>query len=112
MNADWQPICGETPVDDLSHLRNRSRNTRSEVAQDEAKNIRKAVVKLLASKPNIRTAPFNYSWMLKVHRLMFCDVWTWAGKVRQSDTQIGVTHSLIGERLGSLVLDIAAWNDS
>jgi fido (protein-threonine AMPylation protein) len=111
MTNDWQPIDGETPVDDLSYLKNKSRKTRRQVAEDEAENIRKAVVKLLASKPSSRTAPFDYPWMLNVHRLMYGDVWTWAGEIRQIDLQLGISHALIGERLGGLALDIAHWDD-
>jgi len=111
MKNDWTPIPGETPIDDLSGLKNKLRKSRREVAEDEAENIRKAIVKLLATKPTQRSAPFDYVWMLKVHRLMFGNVWTWAGDLRHTETSIGVAPERIGEQLGGLALDIAVWDD-
>jgi Fic-DOC domain mobile mystery protein B len=111
MKNDWTTIPGETPIDDLSGLKNKQRKSRREVAEDEAENIRQAIVKFLATKPTQRSAPFDYAWMLKVHRLMFGNVWTWAGELRQTETSIGAAPERIGEQLGGLCLDISHWDD-
>jgi Fic-DOC domain mobile mystery protein B len=108
MTHEWQPIPGETPIDP-SFLEDRSILTRSQLCVAEAENIRRAVVKYLAARPSKRKAPFTYAWMLRLHREMFCDVWQWAGVVRTIDLQIGVPWPLIGQALGGLALDIAAW---
>src|SRR5258708_6326763 len=108
---DWTRIPDETPFD-LSFLKDKSIKTRSALATAEAENIRAATVKFLAGTPTTRTAPFTYAWMLQVHKVMFCDVWQWAGQVRQEDVSTGCPHGLIGERLGGLVLDIKAWTSS
>jgi Fic-DOC domain mobile mystery protein B len=112
MIDEWQPIDGETPIDDLSHLIDKSIRTRSELNIVEAENIRKAVVKYLAAKPNSRTAPFTDTWMRKVHESMFGDVWTWAGEARTSNTIIGCDWTLIGQELANLSLDVQAWTDT
>lgn len=112
MTNEWPTIEGETPIDDLSFLRDRSSiRTRDDLNKAEADNVRKAHLKYLGGVPTKRTAPFTYDWMLSVHKAMFCDVWKWAGKLRQVDTQIGAPHHLIGERLGGLEMDIAAWQE-
>ncbi|HYW79243.1 MAG TPA: hypothetical protein VE890_06670, partial [Thermoguttaceae bacterium] len=78
MNQLWETIEGETPIDP-SHLKDRTIRTRVELNRAEAENIRKAVVKYLAGKPNRRLAPFDFSWFCHLHADMFCDVWKWAG---------------------------------
>ena len=108
MTMEWLPIEGETPID-LSHLKDKSIRTRAALNEAEAENIRQAVVRFLAMKPSKKKAPFTYDWLLKVHKSMFCDVWEWAGKTRMVDTNIGTRWQLIGQELGGLVLDIAAW---
>jgi len=105
----WTPIPGETPIDDLSFLKVEGITTRNELSVHEAENIRKATVYFLAEKPNRKSASFSYDWMLNVHERMFCDVWEWAGQVRQQNLSIGMEPHLIGQALGGLVLDIEAW---
>ena len=80
--SDWRPIPGETPIDP-SGLRDRSITTRVELNRAEALNITKAYVKYLAAVPSKRMAPFDYAWLLRLHKEMFCDVWKWAGQPRQ-----------------------------
>ena len=80
--GDWRPIHGETPIDP-SGLRDRSITTRSELNRAEALNIMKAHLKYLAATPTKRMAPFDYTWLLRVHKEMYCDVWKWAGQPRQ-----------------------------
>ncbi|MDC0934639.1 Fic family protein [Pirellulales bacterium] len=54
-------------------------------------------------------APFNYNWLLKVHREMFGDVWKWGGETRMSDLNLGVKHFLIPQLVGALVLEFEQW---
>ena len=109
MNNEWAPIPGETPLDDLSGLRDKSISTRVQLAIAEEQNILQAHQKYLSGRPNRRTAPFTYAWMLRVHREMFGKVWKWAGQVRTTEKNIGIPAANIGQELGGLCLDIEAW---
>lgn len=102
-------VAGETPIDPTG-LKNRGAiTTRRELAVAEARNISKAFLKYLASKPSSRSAPFDYEWMLQLHAEMFGDVWDWAGSIRAHDLTIGVHHHQIRGQLATLVGDMEAW---
>ncbi|MEX1041282.1 MAG: Fic family protein [Pirellulaceae bacterium] len=105
----WTPIPGETPINDLSFLKVKGISTRRELNVHEAENIRKAALLFLAEGPTRKSAPFTYDWMLHVHKIMFGDVWEWAGQVRRQNLSIGVEYYMIGQELGGLALDIDAW---
>ena len=106
---NWEPISGETPIDP-SDLRNRGAiRSRAELAVAEAENIRQAVVKYLSARPNSRTAPFDYSWFLRLHREMFGEVWKWGGVIRTRDLNIGDRHYQLRDRLFALVGDLEYW---
>lgn len=108
---DWRTIPGETPIDP-SHLKDRSITTRLELYRAEALNIRKAHVKYLAATPSKRLAPFDYSWLLRLHQEMYGDVWTWAGQLRQEDLNLGVTWSQVSEQVFALIEDLHCWGKS
>ncbi len=105
MSDAWESIDGETQVDP-SYLKIKSIKTRNDLSRYEAENIRKAIAKYLVARPSSRLAPFNYSWLLKLHGEMFCDVWEWAGQARKVDLTLGISWHKIGEQLGGLVLSI------
>lgn len=102
---------GETPIDDISGLRIKGISTRSQLNAAEAENILKAMLKYLAGRPSRRIARFDVSWMLKLHREMFCDVWSWAGEMRTRELNIGVPFYQIRPELQSLADDLATWRD-
>ena len=105
----WQTLPGETPIDDISGLKVKGITTRSELNKVEAENIRKVVVKYLAAKPSRRAARFDLRWVLHLHLEMFGDVWTWAGRVRSSATNIGVAPRDIEVSLKNLMDELALW---
>jgi Fic-DOC domain mobile mystery protein B len=107
----WQSIPGETPIDP-SYLKDRSITNRAELHREEALNIRKAFVKYLAGMPSIRQAPFDYNWLLRLHKEMFGDVWKWAGQLRQIDLNIGVNWLFINEQIYALTQDLPVWAES
>ena len=74
----WKSIPGETPID-VSGLKVSGVTNRSQLSVFEAENIRKAIVKYLGGSLTRRTAKFDLSWMLKLHREMYGDVWDWLG---------------------------------
>lgn len=104
--------CDETPID-LSALLLRvkaSVGSRRDLNIVEAENIRHAVVKYLAGRPSRKKAPFTFDWVCKLHREMFGDVWTWAGKIRTVELNLGPPPHQVGPGLMSLVADLAAWD--
>src|SRR4051812_20939220 len=81
--------------------------TRRQLRQDEADNIRRAVVKYLSRRPTRAQAPFSPQWALALHREMFGDVWSWAGQPRRwDDPSDGVCHLAIGIALAELMEDL------
>jgi Fic-DOC domain mobile mystery protein B len=109
--GDWPAIPGETPIDP-SHLKDRSITTRLELCRAEALNIRKAYVKYLAATPSTRLAPFDYAWLLRLHKEMYCDVWRWAGQPRQGDLNLGVHWRHVSEQVLALTRDLPRWRES
>ncbi len=102
--AVWNPIPGETPIDDVSGLKIKGITTRRELNAFEAENIQRAVLKYLSRKPMRRSARFDFVWSLKLHREMFGNVWRWAGQTRKSDTSIGVPWGQVDAMLYSLLV--------
>lgn len=105
----FEPIPGETPIDDISGLIPRSITTRQQLSTVEAENILKAVVHYLASQPSRRKAPFTLAWCLKLHKQMFGDVWKWAGELRQCELNLGVQVYRIQTDLATLLDDLHYW---
>jgi Fic-DOC domain mobile mystery protein B len=105
----FEPIPGETPIDDISGLKIRGITTRAELNEFEARNIAKVALKYLAARPSARSAKFDFDWCLQLHKEMFGDVWDWAGKLRTEDLSIGVKFYLIQEQLAALLQDLASW---
>ncbi len=103
---------GQTPLDDLSGLRLKDVRTRAQLDAAEAENIRRAIIKYFAAAPSLRTAPFDYPWVLRLHREMFGDVWTWAGQLRRAETNIGALPHRIEGELHGLLHDLPAWSES
>lgn len=104
----WRVVAGETPID-RSHLKDCSITTRRELCRAEALNIAKAFVKYLSAAPAKKFTPFDYSWLLRLHKEMFCDVWMWAGKPRQENLTMGVDWPLVPEQILSLTRDLPSW---
>lgn len=105
-------IPGQTPLDDLSGLRIKSIRTTAELNAAEAENIRKAVMKYLATRPSKRAARFDLAWLRTLHEEMFGDVWAWAGEFRRHETNIGVPPREIEIGLHNLLEDLRAWEAS
>jgi Fic-DOC domain mobile mystery protein B len=106
------PIPGQTPLDDISGLRIRSITTTGELNAAEAENVRRAVLKYTTTKLTRRSARFDLRWMLKLHKEMFGEVWSWAGTLRKGQTNIGSPPHLIEIELHTLIEDLRAWEAS
>lgn len=104
----WGTLPGETPIDP-SGMKVKGIVNRGQLNKAEAANIRKAVVKYLGGRLRRRTAPFDFSWSLKLHKEMLGDVWEWAGQLRTSDVNIGPSWHQVEVQLYRLFDDLALW---
>lgn len=109
--AVWKSIPGETPIDDISGLKLKGVTIRAQLNDVEARNIRKAVMRYLATKPSRRQAPFTLEWCYKLHRQMFDEVWRWAGQRRSTELNIGVPPHRIDVDLKNLMDNLAFWRE-
>lgn len=76
----------------------------------EAENIRRAFLAHVIDPP-ADPPPFDYSYLLGLHRDMFGDVWDWAGTLRTSDVNIGLPWRQVETRLFELTLSLGYWAD-
>lgn len=105
---------GETPLlpDAKEGLRDPGIRTLQQLSVAELRNNHAAATKYLASRPNKRTAPFTFEWMLELHREMFGDVWEWAGTIRPRELNIGSPPFAIAQHLAELAEDAGHWATS
>lgn len=107
----WKTLPGETPIDDISGLRIKGIATRPQLNAVEAENVLKATLKYLSSRPSRRSARFDVAWLLKLHREMFGDVWSWAGEIRACDLNIGIPFQQVRQELHVLADDLMTWRE-
>jgi len=105
---DFEYPEGATPIDAneiegllLTHI-----TTRAELDRWEQDNINEALAWVEERKP---TDILNESFMKMLHNKMFCNVWKWAGKFRQSGKNIGVPWYNISIELKKLCEDVEYW---
>ena len=108
---DTTKIKGATYADDISGLKLDVSKpyTMQDIYLHEAKNITKATLRYLSAKPDKKSAPFDYEWLLTLHQEMFGDVWDWAGKIRQVELSIGVKAYIVSTEIKKLVDDLEFW---
>ena len=99
---------GATPLDPneidgllLTHI-----TTRSELDRWEQDNINEALAWLEQRNPK---DILNESFMKRLHKRMFGNVWRWAGKFRQSEKNLGVPFYQISVELKKLCDDVEYW---
>ena len=99
---------GATPIDAneiegllLTHI-----TTRAELDRWEQDNINETLAWVEERKP---TDILNESFMKLLHNKMFCNIWKWAGKFRQSEKNIGVPWYKISIELKTLCEDVEYW---
>ena len=109
--SGWAPIEGETPLDDLSQLKDQQVTTRQQLNVLEARNILKATIRYLAKPPTVRQAPFDLAWAKRLHGEMFGDVWAWAGKTRTVELNLGPPAFQVEAALQDLLDDLKTWQD-
>lgn len=85
----------------LTHI-----TTQAELDRWEQDNINDAIDWLDLTKPK---DILNESFMLKLHKKMFGNVWKWAGQLRKSDKNIGSPWWRIPADIKTLCDDINTW---
>ena len=103
-------IEGQTPIDEdeKEGLLIKSITTRGELDEFEQLNIEKAIQWTLGKKwkPDYI---LSEEFVKELHRRMFNDVWSWAGKYRKTNKNIGVDKYEIGISLRQLIDDCVYW---
>jgi Fic-DOC domain mobile mystery protein B len=82
--------------------------TRSELNLAEAQNIGSAVSWVFSRRlrPDSVTSE---AWLTNLHKMMYGDVWTWAGQYRTTERNLGVPHWQIRVDMRNLEADVRAW---
>lgn len=99
---------GATPLDpnELAGLVPNYITTQGELNQLERDNILTATIWALGKSNH---DCMNISFCLDLHKRMFSRVWTWAGKTRLTDKNIGVSKEHIMTQLKILFDDVDFW---
>ena len=106
INQELPP--GATPLspEDLDGLLPKYITTRGELNDAEFKNISDASKKYYLSRKKFQ---FEIGNLFRIHKEMFGNVWTWAGKKRKTNKNIGVDKSQIDVELKKLSDDLKYW---
>lgn len=108
----FEAIPGQTPLspDDRAGLIPGHIQLRSELNEWEQTNIAKATQKYLMGR---RTLALHESEILKrIHKDMFDETWKWAGKYRQTDTNLGKGWHQIPMEVKKCCDDFLYWDDN
>lgn len=109
--ADLNTTPGNTPLhpDDAAGLIP-NLATRGELNEWEAQNILQAQQWVFNSRVMSNRDPLDEIYLRDLHRRMFDETWTWAGKYRTQDgLNIGCPFIQIQERIGVLLGDAKFW---
>lgn len=100
---------GATPLDsDALQMLIPNLTTQRELNEFEAQNISDAVVWAQKSR-KLKKEILSASGLMSLHRKMFDQTWTWAGKFRWRQTNIGVAPDKIQNELGALLGNVQHW---
>jgi Fic-DOC domain mobile mystery protein B len=106
--TQWPQPPGATPIDP-SGLRDKSIRTLDQLYRAEAENVRQAHVRYFGGGLTRRMAPFDYAWLLRLHKQMFGRVWDWAGQARCGDLNLGCPWHEVPAQLQAMLADLDAW---
>ena len=102
-------IDGATPLDhdESAGLKFKHITTRGQLDELEQANIVKG---LLWLKKNIaRDDVLTSNFAMDLHKILFKDVWAWAGTYRLTEKNIGIDPFTISVALRNLLDDLSAW---
>jgi Fic-DOC domain mobile mystery protein B len=102
---------GATPLDpeDMEGLKFRHITTRHQLNELEQANIQSGLVWLGRSR---KTDVLADQFILDLHRRLFGDVWSWAGKFRTTEKNIGIDPLQISVQLRMLLDDARYWAEN
>jgi Fic-DOC domain mobile mystery protein B len=102
---------GATPLTpaQLNGLRNPFITTHAELNRAEQANIVRALVWARTARSITMPKMLSPDFLEELHRRMYRDVWTWAGRQRAVETNIGVDFPKIGVELRVLFDDARYW---
>jgi len=102
---------GATPLteEDIRGLKLASIATQGELNEAEAQNILRGQEWALRSRTRALSDMLSDEYLLRLHKEMYGDVWKWAGKFREHDTNIGVPSHLIRTSLHELYAEVRGW---
>ena len=102
---------GATPLspDEVHNLIPKHLTKQHQLDEWEQYNIARA--EIWAKNRKIKNL-LSIEYVKKLHNRMFCDTWTWAGKFRQRQTNIGVSSVYIMQELKILMDDVIFWQDN
>lgn len=84
--------------------------TPSELNRAEADNISQAMTWLFFSQRRLRSETvMRETWLQQLHRRMYNQVWTWAGRYRTTERNLGVPYWRIRMDMRDLEADVRAW---
>ena len=113
MGLNINYIEGQTPLseDEQEGLKISSITTREELDEFEQLNIEKAIQWTFGKKLKTEQL-FSEKFIKDLHKIMYGDVWKWAGTFRTSEKNIGIKSYLIGVELKQLLDDAVYWTQN
>ena len=110
MGLNLEYIYGQTPLEEeeKDELKIPTIATRGELDEFEQQNIEESIQWLLTKSLNTKTI-FSEQFIKDLHKRMFGNVWTWAGKFRKTNKNIGVDKWQIPTALKKLLDDTLYW---
>lgn len=110
MGLDLVYIDGQTPLDEEEKegLRIKTISTREELDEFEQYNIEKAIQWIYSRKLN-KEQLMSEKFIKQLHKKMYGEVWSWAGKFRTSEKNLGVASYKIATELKILMDDCLFW---
>lgn len=113
MGLELDYIDGQTPIDEdeIEGLIISSIATRGELDEFEQQNIEQAVQWTLMRNFKQQEI-FSEKFLTNVHKRMYQNVWSWAGKFRKTNKNIGVDRWQIPMEVKKLLDDSVYWVDN
>jgi Fic-DOC domain mobile mystery protein B len=101
---------GQTPIDEEEKegLKILTISSQSELNEFEQLNIENALQWIYSKKLN-PSQLFNEKFICQLHHRMFGNVWSWAGKFRKTNKNLGVAPHQIAVQLKTLCDDALFW---
>ena len=83
--------------------------TRHELNEWERQNVLEAYAWALDPRSVRRRDSLSESYVRGLHQRMFNQTWTWAGRYRSTEKNIGIPHHQIRDSLAGLFGDVRYW---